>query len=82
MSTPEPLWRVMLAAGDLCELPDDRPWDEHHVYAAELRAIADWLVPEEVEPDECDRAIRLRWLERQRIRFELLAEADRAEAGE
>ena len=72
MTTPEPLWRVMLAAGDLCELPDDLPWDEHHVYAAELRAIADEL------PKRLDR-----WgHEEMAVQKFLRTEADRAEAGE
>jgi hypothetical protein len=78
MSTPEPLWRVMHAANVNALLTGNGC----AIYAAEIRAIADWLMPEETEPSGCDRAIRLRWLERQRTRFELLAEADRAEAGE
>jgi hypothetical protein len=66
----------MQDAGDLSDSPDGEPWGEHHVYAAELRAIADEV------------AARMRLLEEgynltapEMISW-LRDEADRAEAGE
>jgi hypothetical protein len=56
-----------------------------NAYAAEIRAIADWLVPEE-EPLTDEEAACLvtwgKWRQRMRQRVRLLIEADRAEAGE
>jgi hypothetical protein len=51
-------------------------------YAAELRAIADWLVPEEPMIVEGGRSYEQAWLvsERERLRRLLLDEADKAEA--
>ena len=50
-------------------------------YAIELRALADWLVPQEDYPGGTDLA-RMKWLARTKIRDTLLDEADRAERGE
>ena len=62
-------------------------------YAALIRAMADWLVPEEPEPplgvvpkSQINKAIDehsewREWFVRDCLRAELLAEADRAEAG-
>jgi hypothetical protein len=73
-----PLWQVMhnaysSAAGSPTEGPN---------YAAELRAIADWLVPEEPMIVEGGRSYEQAWLvsERERLRRLLLDEADKAEA--
>ena len=90
MTTPEPLWRAMDLAYDRSVAPDGEPmWESYHGYAAELRAIADWLVPEEPRPKTDDAlspgdwgAKITRWLANQEKRNLLLAEADRAEAGE
>ena len=72
-----PLWRAMDAAYDNSTKPEGAEfWKNEHGYAAELRAIADWLestyhgTPLMVRVGAEDIAKRLRW------------EADRAEAGE
>lgn len=84
----EPLWRVMYQAYDTSSHPQ---WEEHHGMAAEIRAVADWLVPEEPEPPAGDgepwpQAYQQRsdamWEQRQTLRQRLLAEADRAERGD
>ena len=97
MSTPndQPLWRVMRHSYDQSSVPtaliessDPETGDcltDRYGYAAELRAIADRVAPEEIEPpnafeEEGYVPGRLRG-ERQRLRALLLAEADRAEAG-
>ena len=78
MSKP-PLWEVMYAAraavtakGAHCTTAEAQ--------AAEIRALRDWLVPEE-EPPTDDRLSR-DWVTRMRLRDKLTAEADRAERGE
>lgn len=86
MSNPNPnppLWRVMEQVG----------WGKGYaatpreVFGAELRAIADWLVPEEPRGNVIGVETRNDWArivmrdERQRLRMLLLVEADRAEAG-
>jgi hypothetical protein len=94
MSTPndQPLWRVMADAYDQSSVPtaliessDPETGDcltDRYGYAAELRAIADRVAPEEA-PAAWEPAYKLyERHERQRIRALLLAEADRAEAGE
>jgi hypothetical protein len=55
---------------------------DRYCYAAELRAIADWLVPEEPMIVEGGRSYEQAWLvsERERLRRLLLDEADKAEA--
>jgi hypothetical protein len=56
--------------------------------SAEIRAVADWLVPEEQEPRgvqvaaDTYSAQRICQHQRQALRQRLLAEADRAERGE
>jgi hypothetical protein len=81
----QPLWRVMEAAWESApEVPMNQ---EGHCHAAVIRAIADRVVPEEYlpEPDEESMMDMRVWeavSQRQRIRALLLAEADRAEAGQ
>ena len=93
MTTPEhdpvmanqpkpPLWRVMHGA-----LPagDPQEWMPWHIRGAELRVLADWLVPEESSetflPGE-DSHNRSKRQQRRRLRATLLEEAKRAEARE
>jgi hypothetical protein len=72
-----PLWRVMDDAySAVVESPTEGP-----CYAAELRAIADWLVPEEEVTAEGEH-YQARQIEREYLREVLLDEARRAEAGE
>jgi hypothetical protein len=85
-----PLWKLMLHM----RVPAT-PWhelkgseDEREEIAAEIRAIADWLAPEEKDepfPDT-DSIMEIQlWSavrQRQNMRQRLLAEADRAERGE
>jgi len=54
-----------------------------HATAAEIRAVRDWLVPDEkgVVHQMHDPQLH-RWRERQHLRALLTAEADRAERGE
>jgi hypothetical protein len=76
------LWRVMADA--FAQTQDPGP-EFFRAYAAELRAIADRVVPEEppmsrrIQGNAVAKAL---YLQRQRTRARLLAEADRAEAGE
>jgi hypothetical protein len=83
----QPLWRLMFEAGAAVTAKGAHS-TTHEAKAAELRAIADRVVPEEAAPgmsdfpDANDAAPWQRWQARQRIRARLLAEADRAEAGE
>jgi hypothetical protein len=74
--TNRPLWRVMHKAH-----MDADPFNNTKGYAAELRAVADWLVPEEPLLGG-DHRWELERDQRQIIRRKLLAEADKAEAGE
>lgn len=56
-------------------------WSEWPTYAAEIEALADWLVPEEprvVSDSAPDCPIWAAWNERHKIRLALLAEAERA----
>jgi len=98
MTTPNPLWRVMREASHTADAIGIASTDQfiRACAAAELRAIADWLVPEE----ECASKTREEWVmhvaqehmkagsasgarsARCGVRRLLLAEADRAEAGE
>jgi molybdopterin converting factor small subunit len=87
-----PLWQVMRHASQHSRIN----WEHMDTfkYAAEIRAIADWLVPEEDEPslgavaksqiNKCidEHSEWREWFVKDCIRAELLAEADRAEAGE
>ena len=91
MTEREPLWWIMQEAYFESRKPGHC---DRLGYAAEIRAIADWLVPEEPEPplgvvpkSEINKCIDehsewREWFVRGCLRTELLAEADRAEAGE
>ena len=91
MSKP-PLWEVMRRAYDVSSpVPVDAnlDWIDRHCYAGEIRALRDWLVPEEKQPPQ--RADiggwnswhdKLCWDERQRLRALLTAEAEKAERRE
>ena len=89
-----PLWEVMQNAYDrqlIAAVGVDAL--DRLCYAAEIRAIADWLVPEEPEPplgavpksqiNKCidEHSEWREWWVKDCLRAELLAEADRAEAG-
>jgi hypothetical protein len=81
-----PLWEVMRDA--LSAIPKDTIFKGGDGFvrvcvAAQLRAIADWLVPEE-DPFvfETGSADWFYQRNRERLRRQLRAEADRAEAGE
>jgi hypothetical protein len=83
-----PLWQVMsIASGHLLDETFGEATDLQ-CRAAELRALADWLVPQELPFNLMEINSKSEWAqvvmrdERQRIRAVLLAEADRAEAGE
>lgn len=76
-----PLWQVLMNAGD-------PPCTMQEMTAAEIRALRDWLVPDEPEPriyEHCDREDLVtwhRWDQCQELRDLLTDEADRAERGE
>lgn len=89
-NTP-PLWRVMqeVFANDVGEIDDGYGTifgdPDHTTWAAELRAVADWLVPEEpnlTREEAAELVLWSEWMARIRLRDRLLAEAARAEAGE
>lgn len=69
-----PLWQVLINAGD-------PPCTMQEMAAAEIRALRDWLVPEEGPRPDLSHA-GTRWDQRQRLRALLTAEADRAERGD
>jgi hypothetical protein len=81
----KPLWLVMADA--YAEATDSDPLDSAIIArgnAAEIRALRDWLVPEE-EPVAAwlvDTPAAHQQRDRKRLRAELTAEAERAEAGE
>lgn len=83
MSEQKPLWEVMHHAFWRC--PKEN-WRLSSAYM--IRALRDWLVPEETFneggppplPDNDPRLIR--WNAERRIRLLLTAEADRAERGD
>ena len=79
--TNRPLWQVMRDAYDDAFPEYDEAADG---IAAEIRALVEAKLPEEPwQPaGPCDIAEGFRRDERQRLRLDLLAEADRAEAGE
>jgi hypothetical protein len=85
-----PLWEVMRKAYDtspLAPMDADDDWTDRHGYAAEIRAVRDWLVPEELEPKghQPNGEVSLAWdawKQRQRLRALLTTEADRAERGD
>ena len=72
-----PLWRVLSDA-----LPTASSFALRDIYAAEIRAVADWLVPEErgVTHQMHDPELH-RSRQRHQLRSILLDEADRAEEG-
>lgn len=76
-----PLWQVMETA---YHKHRDPGLSERYDYAAEIRALRDWLVPEEPEPEPGDRYEQrhIIWRHNQRLRNQLAAEADRAERGD
>ena len=86
----EPLWQVMADA--YAKATDSNIRDSALIAcgnAAEIRALRDWLVPEESDPspegtqaDSFAIADWYRWHERQRLRALLTAEAERAERGD
>ena len=84
----EPLWRVMAGAWS-ARVIVGRPDAERLAIAAEIRALRDWMVPEEprvfrpdctLDEDE-EARVFYRHAERQRLRALLTAEAERAEGG-
>jgi len=85
MADPKPLWEVMQSA----YLAGRKPgFTDCHGYAAELRALADEVVPEEPEPPSTDHhpwpgAYQLmsdsRWEQRMATRALLLKAAAEAE---
>lgn len=79
-----PLWDVMRTAYDAAPpapMDADNNWTVRRGYAAEIRALRDWLVPEEPLYDG-DQRWELERGERQRLRALLTTEADRAERGD
>ena len=89
MTNPKPLWKVMQRAYDESDDGTRNDWKMHHGYAAELRAIADEVVPEEPEPDyytvvvlgRRQGSLWDRWHQRMEIRQRLLAAVDEAANG-
>ena len=79
MSRP-PLWEVMYEAFWRC--PKEN-WRLSCAYM--IRAVRDWLVPEEPSPSEFefwpDAESERDWQHNQRLRSLLTAEAERAETG-
>lgn len=79
-----PLWWAMQGAYFEGRNPG---LNDRHGYAAEIRALRDWLVPEEAEPTgmrpcgDTYSAQSIKRGERQRLRALLTTEADRAESG-
>lgn len=81
------LWRVLSDAQ-----PTASSTAQRDIYAAEIRALADWLglempepqlyVPSEFGGSIIQADVVAEWKVRQDIRQLLLAEADRAEAGD
>lgn len=82
----QPLWKVMRTAYACSTAPNGstRDWTGRDGFAAEIRAVAEWLVPEEEPlPDSVHGGNRFdRQAERQRLRALLITEADRAERGD
>jgi len=75
MADKKPLWEVMRDAFYAATVEHGYP---EPGYAAELRAIADEVVPREAEPDSTSFAWT-GWAARQRIRAKLLRAAAEAE---
>lgn len=76
-----PLWLLMQDAVIKAPPPKHHPAGE--IAAAQIRALADWLLPEESEPEPgCRYEQRhIIWQRDNRLRTLLLAEAQRAEEG-
>lgn len=78
-----PLWEVMAEAyAAVNNMPADLTGMTRSGNAAEICAIADWLVPEEVGHPFDDNETMHHIDARMYIRQRLLGEADRAERGE
>lgn len=80
-----PLWLEMRTAYDCSTAPNGSTgdWTERDGFAAEIRAVRDWLTPEAAEPlQPCPGSSWGRWHERQRLRAILTAEANRTEKGD
>jgi hypothetical protein len=79
------LWAVMRDAYDESDDGTRNDWKVRHGYAAELRAIADEVVPEEPEPCQSAMAFSawieksVRWEQRMATRAKLLKAAAEAE---
>ena len=90
MTTPNrpPLWRQMQRAADAAMATYHPSATDEQLLAAEIRALRDWLVPEEAEPTgmrpcgDTYSAQSIKRGERQRLRALLTTEADRAERGD
>ena len=82
MSKP-PLWEVMDDGMDVQASKETGKTDPliwRRIRAAEIRAVRDWLVPEEESPT--DERLCRDWVVRMRLRDKLTAEAEKAERGE
>jgi hypothetical protein len=87
-STDQPFWRVMQAA----YFEGRRPGScEHRGYAAEIKVLRDLIVPEEPPYEDLmpsqlgnvlDTAMSSQHAQRQSIRAQLTAEAEKARRGE
>jgi hypothetical protein len=83
-----PLWKVMEQACDAVIAAQHPFAREEQCLAAEIRALRDWLVPEEAEPTgmrpcgDTYSAQSIKRGERQRLRALLTTEAERAERGD
>lgn len=80
-----PLWQVMHKAywQEGAGFDSGRiPPAARECFAAEIRALADWLVPVEAPKGEKFSPLWREWAQRYTLRRRLLAEADRAEVGD
>lgn len=75
--TQQPLWLAMARQYDESSAPAGMTWQDHHGYAAEIRAVRDHLFPAGRPGDDscCDVMMGRLW-------DQLTTEADRAEAGD
>jgi hypothetical protein len=72
-----PLWQLMKDA----YLAPPTTATEGQCWAAEIRAVADWLLPE-TEPENRPLEDQIAWTTRYNLRQQLLGQADRAERGD